>query len=121
MHGQLRRGDLFDVRRLAGAVIALDHHPAVEGKTGQNGQRGFAIETIGRIFLGNIFGVALGKRGHAHVRIDPEGFANVDGDIGRGGRIEALGLSGHQTHPDSNFWVALAVSHAGAERLAEPA
>jgi hypothetical protein len=33
MHGQFRpRRDLFDMGRLAGAVIALDHHAAVEAK-----------------------------------------------------------------------------------------
>src|SRR5579871_6763298 len=40
------RGDLLDVRRLAGAVIALDHHAAIERQAGADGERGLRVEAI---------------------------------------------------------------------------
>ena len=39
-------GDLLDVGRLAGAVIAGDHHPAIEGEARQDRERGVAVEQI---------------------------------------------------------------------------
>ena len=41
------RRHLLDMGGLAGAVIALDHDAAVEGKARQDRQRGLAIEAIG--------------------------------------------------------------------------
>ena len=41
------RGDLLDMGRFAGAVIALDHDPAVEGEAGEDRQRRVAVEAIG--------------------------------------------------------------------------
>ncbi len=55
------RSDLFDMGRFAGAVIALDHHAAVEGEARENGQRRFAVEAIGRIAIRHIF-VAASRR-----------------------------------------------------------
>ena len=40
------RGDLFDVGRLAGAMIAGDHDASVVGEAGEDGQCRFAIEKI---------------------------------------------------------------------------
>ena len=40
------RGDLLDVGRLAGAMIAGDHDAPVVGKAGEDGQRRLAIEEI---------------------------------------------------------------------------
>ena len=40
------RGDLLDVGRLAGAVVAGDHHAAVEGEAGEDRERGVAVEQI---------------------------------------------------------------------------
>jgi hypothetical protein len=43
------RGDLLDVGRLAGAVIALDHHAAVVRKAREDRERRVAVEAVGRI------------------------------------------------------------------------
>ena len=43
------RGDLLDMGRFAGAVIALDHDAAVVGKARQDRQRGIGIEMIGLV------------------------------------------------------------------------
>ena len=40
------RGDLLDMGRLAGAVVALDHDAAVVGKAGQDGQGGVVVEAF---------------------------------------------------------------------------
>ena len=45
------RRHLFDMGGLAGAVIALDHDAAVEGKARQDRQGGLAVEAIGRVDL----------------------------------------------------------------------
>jgi hypothetical protein len=49
------RRDLFDVSRFAGAVIALHHHAAVEGKARKDRQRGVRIEHIGSVDIGHAF------------------------------------------------------------------
>ena len=49
------RGHLLDVGRLAGAVIAGDHHPAIEGEAGENGERRVAVEQIVRIEIRHMF------------------------------------------------------------------
>jgi len=54
-------GDLLDMRALAGAVVALDHHPAVEGESGDDGERGVAVEAVGRVAIRHVF-VAARKR-----------------------------------------------------------
>jgi hypothetical protein len=41
-------GDLLDMGRFAGAVIARDHHAAVVREAGENGERGGAVEEIVR-------------------------------------------------------------------------
>ena len=88
------RGDLLDMRRFAGAVIALDHHAAVERKAGENGERRFAVEAIGRIALRNIF-VRFRERRHLHRRVDAEERARIDLRVGHEGGIEALWLCVH--------------------------
>ncbi|OJH20868.1 hypothetical protein BLX88_00255 [Bacillus obstructivus] len=47
-------GDLFDVGRLACSVVAGHHDAPVEGKPGQNGQRGLLVEQIIRIGLRHV-------------------------------------------------------------------
>ena len=46
------RRDLLDMGRLAGAVIALDHDPAVVGEAREDRQRGVGIEHIGVVESG---------------------------------------------------------------------
>ena len=75
-------GDLLDMGRFPGAVIALYHHPAVEGKAGENGGRGFRIEDIGGIEVGDAF-VLHAEGRDLHIEIDTEYFARID-DLVRG-------------------------------------
>jgi len=95
------RGNLFDVRALARAVIALHHHAAVEGKAGQDCQGGVRIEHIGIVRIRRaLIGDAEGR--NLHVDVDPEHLAHVDSDVGRGqdglvGGVGAGGLVGHIT------------------------
>ena len=49
------RGDLLDVSRLARAVIAGDHHAAVEGEAGQDRERRVPVEQIVRIEIRHVF------------------------------------------------------------------
>ena len=78
--------DLLDVGRLAGAVIALDHHPAVVGEAGQDRERGVAIEPVGLVDLGHVLG-RLGEGRHLKVGIDAEALPHRDLDVGRGGQV----------------------------------
>ena len=90
-------GHLFDMRRLAGAVIALDQNAPVVRKAGQDRQRGLAVEHIGRIQVGHIF-VRLGKGRHRHGHVQAERVAHVEHKVGRGGWIKA-GLRTHLLLP----------------------
>ncbi len=74
-------GDLFDMGRLAGAVKALDHHPAIEGETGADGKGRLRVEAVGVVDVRHV-AVALREGRHLHVRIDAEHLA--DGDLGVG-------------------------------------
>ena len=81
-------GDLLDVGRLAGAVIAGDHHAAVEGEAGEDRERGVAVEQIVGIDVRHMLvGGRIARR--LHVRIDAErlahGIERVRG-AGGGGR-----------------------------------
>ena len=71
------RRDLLDMGRLAGAVIALDHHPAVIGKARQNRQGRVRVELVGRVDLGHAVG-AFGKALDLHVAVKAEDLAQVD-------------------------------------------
>ena len=64
-------GDLLDMGRLAGAVVARHHDAAVEGEAGENGQRRLLVEQIVRIEVGNV----LRRRGigrHDHLGFEAE-------------------------------------------------
>ncbi len=84
------RGDLLDMGRLTGAVIALHHHAAIMGKAREDRQRGIRVEHVVRIGIGHAL-VSLGKGRNLHVDIDPEGLAHVEFDVG-GGHHCAVGL-----------------------------
>ena len=79
-------GDLLDVRRFAGAVIALDHHAAVVGEARKDRERGAAIEPVGLVDLRHVLG-RLRERRHLQVGVDPEGLPDRDRDVRRGGQI----------------------------------
>ena len=78
------RGDLLDMRRLAGAVIARDHDAAVEGEAGENRERGVAVEQVVGIEIRHML---VGRRigGRLHVRVDAEHLAHGDLRIGWAG------------------------------------
>ncbi len=65
------RRDLLDVRRLAGAVVALDHHAAVVLEAGEDGERHVAVEQIVGIEVGNVL-VRLGEGRHLEIGVDAE-------------------------------------------------
>src|SRR5919106_1265080 len=74
--------NLLDVGRLAGPVVALDHHPSVVGKASENRERGPAIEPVRLVDLRHVLG-GLGERRHLQVGIDPETLPDRDGDVRR--------------------------------------
>src|SRR3546814_19803441 len=58
------RGDLLDMRRLAGAVIALHHHAAIVCKARENRHGRVGIEDIARVQIGHplvLFGKEIGR------------------------------------------------------------
>ena len=91
------RGDLFDMGRLAGAVIALDHHAAIVGKARQDRQRGVRIEDVGLVEIGHAL-VRLGEGRDLHVDIDAECLADVHFGVGRGHSGAAMFGVGHLVH-----------------------
>jgi hypothetical protein len=91
------RCDLLNVGRLAGTVIALNHHAPVVFEAGENGERNLAIEQIVRIEIWNMFiGFRIGR--NFEIGFDPEHLANREfhvGKAGRGGRRSSGGLRAH--------------------------
>ncbi|MNI03431.1 hypothetical protein D3C73_563340 [compost metagenome] len=89
-------GDLLDVGRLAGAVIALDHDAAVVGEARADGDRGLGIETIAVVDLRHM-AVARVEGRNDHVGIDAERLSQRDlavrfqGDERVGGGVERRG------------------------------
>ncbi len=74
-------GHLLDVRRLAGAVEALDHHAAVVGEAGQQGARRLGVELVALVEVRHVR-VARGEGGRLHVEVDAERLARVDLVVG---------------------------------------
>src|SRR5690606_3865802 len=85
-------GNLLDVGRLAGAVIALDHHAAVVGEAGEDGEGRVGIEAVSLVDIGHVAaGPAEGR--NLHVVVDAEGLTDGDLDIGT-----AFGHFGNAVH-----------------------
>ena len=72
------RRDLLDMRRFAGAVIALDHDAAVVGEAGEDRERGVVIEAIGLVEIRHVLAPGIEKAGHLHVAVDAEGLPHRD-------------------------------------------
>ena len=68
------RRHLLDMGRFAGAVIALHHDAAVEGKAGQDRQRGVAVEQVVGVDRRHV-AVGLGIALDLHVGVDAEQLA----------------------------------------------
>ena len=81
--------NLFDMGRLAGPVVALNHDTAVVGKPCQNGECCVWVKLVGVIALGYPVG-HLRKALDHHVGIDAEHFAHVDVFGGFGVYVHAL-------------------------------
>ena len=76
------RGDLFDMRGLARAVIALHHDAPVIGEARQDRRGGIRIEHIAGIEIGHAL-VRLAERGHLHREGDAEQFLCINHLVGR--------------------------------------
>ena len=74
------RCDLFDMGRFSGAVITLDHHPAVMGKPGQNGARRLGIENITLVERRHVIG-GFRVSGNLDIRLDTEQLVNRNHDV----------------------------------------
>ena len=85
--------DLLDVRRLAGAVVALDHHAPVVLEAGQDGERHLPIEHVVGVEIGHVL-VGLGIGRHLEVGVDAEQLANGHLHVRQAGN-PGLGLGGH--------------------------
>jgi hypothetical protein len=81
------RRNLFDMGRLAGAVIARDDDAAVVRETGENGERGGTVEPIVRVDVGHVVvGLRVGRNFHVAVDVEelPDRHLHV-GHAGDGG------------------------------------
>src|SRR3546814_21031119 len=99
------RGYLLDMRRLAGAVIALHHDAAVELEAREDGERRVAVEDIGRVEVGYAL-VGLAERRHFHVDIDPDDLARIDLGFGSGAKRRAVRVGG-AVRDMGNRWATL--------------
>ena len=86
-------GDLLDVRRLAGAVVALDHHASVVLEAGEDGERHLPVEHVVVVHVGHVV-VGLGVGGHLEVGIDTEQLAHGHFHVRQAGH-PGLGLGWH--------------------------
>jgi hypothetical protein len=76
---------LLDMRRLAGAVIAVDEDAAVVGEAGEDGERGVVVEAVGLVDVGHMV-VGMREGRHLHVAVEAEGLPHRDGDVREGKR-----------------------------------
>jgi len=81
-------GDLLDVGRLAGAVIAGHHDAAVVGKPREDGQGGLAVEQVVRVEIRHVLR-GLGIGGDIEVRIEAEELLHRHLDVGHAVRFRS--------------------------------
>ena len=81
--------DLLDMGRLAGAVIALDHHAPVVREAGQDGERRVAVEEVVLVDRRHVLG---GGRvgGHLDVDVEAEGLAGLHLGVRQAGAASAV-------------------------------
>ena len=80
------RGDLLDMRRLAGAVIAGHHDAAVVGKARQDRQRRLLVEQIVGIDVRHVLvGDRIGR--HHHLGVEAECLFHRDGRVRQVGDV----------------------------------
>ena len=83
--------------RFAGAVIAGDHHAAIAGKAGENGERGGTVKAIIRIDIRHVR-IGLGKSRNFKVTVDTEDLANRHFHVGQADGLLRIGHGGgHQS------------------------
>ena len=75
--------NLFDMGRLSGTVIALNHHPTIVREAGQNGACCIGIEPIAFVQRGHVNGGFRKCRGRC-VGINSENIAHRHGRVGLG-------------------------------------
>lgn len=80
-------GHLLDMGRLAGAMQALNHHPAVAGEAGQDRQGHVGIEAIG-VIDGRHMVVARLEYRDLKVGVDAEDFPGAVPTLGGEGVVE---------------------------------
>ena len=80
------RGDLFDMGRFAGAVIARHDHAAVVGEAGENGERRLFVEQVVGVKVGHV--VVANRIGRTiHIRINTENLTNRNFGVRQAGRV----------------------------------
>src|ERR1700726_4847871 len=84
--------------RLPGAVIARNHDAAVFGKSGENGERGGAVEAVIRIDVRHVR-IDLGIGRHLEVAVDTEYLPDRHLHVGQTGGLLRFGHGGgrHQS------------------------
>ena len=87
------RRHLLDMRRLAGAVIALDHDAAVVGKARQDRHRGVMVEAVALVDIRHVL-AALAEGRHLHLGIEPEDLPHRNGDVRQGRCFRGRGSRG---------------------------
>ena len=83
---------LLDVGRLAGAVIALDHHAPVVLEAGEDRERHLPVEHVVVVEVGHVV-VRLGIGGHLEIGVDAEQLAHGHLHVRQAGN-PGLGLGG---------------------------
>ena len=66
---------LFNMGGFSCAVITLNHHPAIMGKPGKDGQSGVGVKLIGRVNFRHAVAF-FGKAFYHHVAVDAEDLAH---------------------------------------------